>query len=185
MASRRARQTSNVGPFPIHLADAARSVNRAHTTAILRCSVLLFSLRNNPECVVRQRPLQRKSVRRVRLEPAVDFRRRCQNDRHGLRVDRSHDSIGLRRKKSKQLMFTLDRRALWASHTAPGRPQAREGEERPILAQSKPGRCFTRLRIRVIAKRGRRDHAAVSCAEPSSPMGLLTLRMFVTGWPPY
>ena len=55
-------------------------------------------------------------------------------------------------RKPEQLVIALNRRALRATHAAPGRPQAREGEQRPILAQREPRRRLARLGVRVLAK---------------------------------
>ena len=59
---------------------------------------------------------------------------------------------------------------LWATHAAPWRPQASEGEQRPIVAQREPFWRLARLRVSVFAKRGRRDNAAARLPEPSAPV---------------
>jgi hypothetical protein len=147
--------------------------------------VLSLARRDDLERAVRQRPLQYKSVGSVGLEPAVDFCRRSENNRHGLRVDRSNNSIGLRRQKPEQLMF-----ALTGALFGPRIP--RQGVHRP--AKAKSGRSsFSANHVGVL----RGFVSAYSQNEvagttqrfrlPSHPRqcGLLTLRMFVTGWPPY
>ena len=72
--------------------------------------------------------------------------------------------------EAEQLMPAFDGRALRASARLPGRPEAGKGEQGPVLAQREPYRRFARLRVRVLAKRCCRDEAAVSSAEPSSPV---------------
>jgi hypothetical protein len=88
----------------------------------LRRRILPFTLRNDPERVVRQRPLQRQSIGRLRLEPPVGFVGRGQDDRYGVRVDRRNYGVGLSRQKPKQLVMALNRRALGAAYATPGRP---------------------------------------------------------------
>ena len=53
----------------------------------------------------------------------------------------------------EQLMDALDRRALWAAHAFPLRPYPREGKQRPVLIQRKPGRSLARLRVGVLAEK--------------------------------
>ena len=67
-------------------------------------------------------------------------------------------------------MLALDWRALGAAHAAPGRPQAREGEQRPVLVKREPRWRLARLGVGIFAKRCCRHDAAVSLAEPSAPV---------------
>lgn len=50
--------------------------------------ILLRPACDDPQRVVRQRPLKRQGVRRVRLKPTIDLARRRQNDGHGVWMDR-------------------------------------------------------------------------------------------------
>ena len=58
-------------------------------------------------------------------------------------------------------MVAIDGRALWDAHAIPGRSEAGEREQGPIVAQREPGRRLL-LGVRVFAERGRRDDAAVA-----------------------
>ena len=64
-------------------------------------AVFPFASRDDREHVIRQRPLQRLRVRGFGLKPLVDLRRRGQDDRHGLGMDRRHDRIGLGRQEAE------------------------------------------------------------------------------------
>src|SRR5271157_3435715 len=66
----------------------------------------IFSLpfRDNPQRLLRQRPLQGERVRRLGPEPQIDFVRRRQNDRHRLFVNRRDDRVCFRGQKAEELM---------------------------------------------------------------------------------
>ena len=134
------------------------------------CAVRSFALRDDPQRLVRQGPLQLERLGRVRLKPKLDLFRRRQDDRHGLRVDRRDDRVGLCRQEAEQLVLAVNGRALRPAHAMPGRPEAGEGEERPILIQREPDRRLARLGVGIFAKRCRRDDAAAPLAEPSPPV---------------
>src|ERR1700722_7256621 len=59
-------------------------------------------------------------------------------------------------RSNSSVVVALDRRALRPSHAPPPPPEAREGEQRPVFAERKPGRRLGRLRVNVFAKRWHR-----------------------------
>ena len=65
----------------------------------------------------------------------VDLCGFCQDDRHGVGVNRRNDPRWPPSSGTEEFMHALDWRALGAS---PGRPEAGDAKERPILAQGKP-----------------------------------------------
>jgi len=73
-------------------------------------------------------------------------------------------------RKANNSWTTLDGRTLGASHTPPRRPEAGEGEQRPILAQREPDRRLARLGVQVLAERRGGDDASVPVSEPSAPI---------------
>ncbi len=67
-------------------------------------------------------PLERKRISRLAVKPNVKLRRRRQNDRHGLLMDRRNDGVGVCRQKAEQLVLAFNGSALGAAQAAPGRP---------------------------------------------------------------
>src|SRR5580704_1664430 len=67
-------------------------------------------------------------------------------------------------------MLALDRRALRPANAAPPRPQPRECEQRPILAQREPRRRLARGRRPIFAERRCWDHAAALRSQPPAPV---------------
>ena len=148
-------------------------------------AVLLFALRHDPEPVIRQGPLQRERVNSLSVKPSVDLVRRRQDDRHGFRMDGGDDGVGFSRQEAEEFMDALDGRALRAAH-------ASQGAQRP--AKAKSGRSsLSANQIGVlrglVSKYSQNDVAGTMqrFLLPSHPRqcGLATLRMLVTGWPPY
>ena len=70
----------------------------------------------------------------------------------------------------EQLMDALDRRALWAAHAFPRRPYPREGKQRRVLIQRKPGRSLARLRVGVLAEKSWPGPRIVRPAQPWPPV---------------
>src|SRR5271157_1653934 len=89
----------------------------------LGAPVLFLALRDDPERIVGQRPLQRQSVNGVSLKPSVNLGGRREDDRHGLGVNRSDDGVRFSRQEPEELMLALDRSALGTAYAVPGRPQ--------------------------------------------------------------
>lgn len=77
----------------------------------LKC-ILLLTLRDDPDRAVRQRPLKRQRVGSLRLKPLVNFRRRRQNDRHGLRMNWSDDRVRIGRQEAEDGRALRPRRIL-------------------------------------------------------------------------
>src|SRR5271166_1779459 len=67
-------------------------------------------------------------------------------------------------------MLALNRGTFRTSDSAPGRPQAREGEERPVLGEGKPRRRLTRPGVLVLAEGRGRHEAAVLRSQPPAPV---------------
>ena len=87
-----------------------------------RSAILLLAAGDDLQRVVRQRPLHRQSFGSIRGQPLFDFGQRRQNDRYGFGMDRRYDGVGGGREETEQLMQVINRRALWPSDAAPGRP---------------------------------------------------------------
>jgi hypothetical protein len=76
----------------------------------------------------RQQPRQHERIEQVALEPEVELPRPPEDDRHRLRMDARHGSVGLRRQKVEQLMLALYGCTFRPTHAAPAHPNTREGE---------------------------------------------------------
>ena len=68
---------------------------------ILARAIFLFTARDNSQRIVGQWSLQFERLRRVGQKPQIDLCRRCQNDRHRLRMDWGDDRIRFCREESR------------------------------------------------------------------------------------
>jgi hypothetical protein len=85
-------------------------------------------------------------------------------------VNWGNDRVGLGRQEAEQLMLSYDRGALASPRAAPSRPQAGEGEQRPIICQGEPDRRLARPGVLTFAE-GRRGHdTTIGEPEPSAPV---------------
>lgn len=75
-------------------------------------------------------PLQPERLYRALLQPQVYFRRRRQNDRHRLFMDRRHDRVGLGREETEEFTIALDWCALRAARPFPRRPEPGKRKQR-------------------------------------------------------
>jgi hypothetical protein len=82
-------------------------------------------------------------------------------------------------------MLPLDRRALRPARAAPAGPRSREGEQRPLLGERKPGRRLAGSGRGVFAEAGRGTRQRFLAESQLRQCGLETLRTLVTGWLPY
>src|SRR5208283_6130227 len=77
-----------------------------------RRGVLSVAFGDDAQRIVGQWPLESKRIsRRLGRKPEVNLAGVGQDDRHGLRMDRRNDRVGLRRQESEELVLAFDRRA--------------------------------------------------------------------------
>ena len=144
----------------------------------ISCGGLVFLVRaagNDPDRVVRQRPLQRLGLVPWRTHPDVAFLVRHQDDRHGLRVDRLDHGVRRRGKKAVDLMRAGDRFRFRPSVALELGPDTGEAGQRPIVIDREPDDVLflghgVRLR-RVFSETVERHQAAVFRFEPAASCG--------------
>jgi hypothetical protein len=124
----------------------------------------------------------------ARLAPAqastVRSRLPCQDDRHRLGMYRADFDICVGGQKPKQLMLALHRVRLGAALAVPGRPDAGEHSQRPVLTEREPCRRLSRLGIAYSQNDVNGTPQRFSGFSQARQCGLLTLRMLVIGAPP-
>jgi hypothetical protein len=93
---------------------------------------------DDPQAVRRQRPLQLERRSGISLKPRIKLGRLGEDHRHRFGVHRSDDVVGRRRQEPIQRVLAIDGVFLRSTDAAPGAPDTREGEQRPVFSQREP-----------------------------------------------
>ena len=100
--------------------------------------VLTLAHRHDVERAVRQRPFAASAPPRTGRHPRVELRRRCQDGRHRLRVDRRDDGVGLTGQERIKQVIAFDLVGLGAARALPRAPDPSEEKQRTIVRQREP-----------------------------------------------
>lgn len=107
-----------------------------------------------------------------RRHPEIDVNVGCQNDRHGVLVDRLDIVVGVRRQNRKEV--SCDFPLFQFPYRGPSGPDTGEESERACFIEREPyGWTFSiskRKRLR-LGKRGERHNAAMLGGHPTPPIG--------------